>query len=101
MINIQSLHAFQHCTALLRVSSIKRLVVSVRVAIPAWAGNWLFSETVQTGSEAHPASFPGIERPGREVHHSYPSNAKVKHEWSYSSVPRYAFMAWMRTALTL
>ena len=75
---------------MLRVFGIKRLIVSdgaVRVAIPAWAGDWLFSQSVQTGSGAHPASLPGIERPGREVHHSSPSNAKVKREWINSSVP--------------
>ena len=44
-----------------------------------------FSEPVQTGSEAHPASytmgtgsFPGVKRPGRRVDHPPPSSAEVK-----------------------
>jgi hypothetical protein len=30
---------------------------------------------------------PGIKRPGREVHHSTPSSAEVKNEWSYTYPP--------------
>ena len=44
-----------------------------------------FSAPVQTGSEAHPASytmgtgsFPGLKRPGRGVDHPTPSSAEVK-----------------------
>ena len=44
-----------------------------------------FSAPVQTGSEAHPASYtkgriscPGIKRPGRGVNHPPPSSAEVK-----------------------
>ena len=44
-----------------------------------------FSAPVQTGSEAHPASyamgtgsFPGVKRPGRGVDHPPPSSAEVK-----------------------
>jgi hypothetical protein len=56
---------------------------------------------VQTGSGAHPASYPmvtrgssvGVERPGREADHSPPSSAKVN-AWNYTSTPHYAFMAW-------
>jgi len=43
-----------------------------------------FSSPVQTGSEAHPASytmgtgsFPGVKRPGRGVDHPPPSSAEV------------------------
>ena len=32
-------------------------------------------------------SFPGVKRPGREVHHSSPSSVKVKNEWSYTPSP--------------
>jgi hypothetical protein len=50
-----------------------------------------FSSTpcVQTGSEAHPASYPmgpggpfpgGKARPGHDADHSPPSGAKVKYE---------------------
>jgi hypothetical protein len=44
---------------------------------------------VQTGSEAHPASYPlgtggsfpgGKARPGRDADHSPPSSAEVKYE---------------------
>jgi hypothetical protein len=48
-----------------------------------------FSASVQTGSEAHPASysmgtvsFPGVKRPWRGVYHPTPSSAKVKKEYS-------------------
>jgi hypothetical protein len=57
---------------------------------------------IQTGSEAHPASYPmgtrgsfsGEKRPGREADHSPPSSAEAKNAWSYTSTPPYAFMAW-------
>jgi hypothetical protein len=45
--------------------------------------SFLFSK----GSETHPASFPGLERPGREVNRSPPSIAEVKNEWVYTSTP--------------
>jgi hypothetical protein len=42
------------------------------------------SPCVQTGSEAHPASYPmgtgGKARPGRDADHSPPSSAEVKNE---------------------
>jgi hypothetical protein len=47
------------------------------------------SPCVQTGSGAHPASYPmgtwgsfpgGKERPGRDADHSPPSSAEVKNE---------------------
>jgi hypothetical protein len=35
--------------------------------------------SVQTGSGAHPASYPwGVKRPGRDADHSPPSSAEVK-----------------------
>ena len=44
-----------------------------------------FSETVQTGAGAHPASskmgtrsFPGVKRPGRDIDHQPTSSAEVK-----------------------
>jgi hypothetical protein len=40
-------------------------------------------------------SFPGIKLGGgREADHSTPSSAEVKNEWSYTSTPKYVFMAW-------
>jgi hypothetical protein len=37
---------------------------------------------------------PVIKRPEREADHSPPSTAEVKNEWSCSSTPPYAFVAW-------
>ena len=54
---------------------------------PGIESQWVarFSAPVQTGSEAHPASykmgaasFPGVKRPGRGVDHPPPSSAEVK-----------------------
>jgi len=33
------------------------------------------------------AFFPRVKRPGRDVNHRPPSNAEVKNEWSYTSIP--------------
>jgi hypothetical protein len=61
---------------------------------PGWG--WEFfslHHRVQTGSGAHPASYPmdngalslGVKPPGREADHSHPSSAEVKNAWSYTS----------------
>jgi hypothetical protein len=58
----------------------------IGVRIPAGAGNFSLRHRVQTGSGAHPASYPvgtkgpllGVKRPGREADHSPPSSAEVK-----------------------
>jgi hypothetical protein len=34
-----------------------------------------------------PGSFPGVKQLGREVNHSFLSNAEIKNEWSYTSSP--------------
>jgi hypothetical protein len=55
---------------------------------------------VQTGPEAHKASYPMeprvlspvVNRPGCEANHSLPSNAEVKNAWSYTSTSSYVFM---------
>jgi hypothetical protein len=57
---------------------------------------------VQTGSGAHPASYPvgtrgsypEIKRLGREADHSVPSSAEVKNSWCYTSTPQYILKAW-------
>jgi hypothetical protein len=57
---------------------------------------------VQTGSRAHPASypmgtggsFPGEKWPGREAVHSSPPSADVKNACSYTSTAAYVFIAW-------
>jgi hypothetical protein len=61
----------------------------------AKARDFLFSKTVQTGSGTHPAlsyrgSIRALKRPGR-AHHSPPSSAEVKNEWSYNSTPPACF----------
>jgi hypothetical protein len=57
---------------------------------------------VQTGSGAHPASYPmvtegsfsGVKRSGRKAYHSPPFCAEDKNAWSYTSTPSYVFMSW-------
>jgi hypothetical protein len=63
------------------------------VRVPGGTGNFLLHHRVQTGSAAHPASYPmgirgsflGVERSGREANHPLPSSAEVKNAWSYTS----------------
>jgi len=40
------------------------------------------------------ALYPGVKRPEREADHSSATNTDVKNAWSYTSVPKYALMAW-------
>jgi hypothetical protein len=69
------------------------------VRLPAGAGNSL-RRHVQTGSEAHQASYPmgtevfspGLNRPGHETDQSSSSNAQVKNAWSYTFHSPYVFM---------
>jgi hypothetical protein len=59
-----------------------------------------FLNTVQTGSEAHPASypmgtggcFPGVKRPKREADHSPSPSAQVDYVQSCTSTSLYVFM---------
>jgi hypothetical protein len=65
------------------------------VRVLAGAGNFSLHHRVQTGSGAHPpsypmgtmGSFPGIKRQGRVADHSPPSSAEVKNAWSYTFTP--------------
>jgi hypothetical protein len=50
--------------------------------------------TTQPPIQWVPGASLGIARRGREADRLHPSSAKVKNEWSYTSVPQYAFMAW-------
>ena len=59
---------------------------------PRWESR--FSLPVQTGPEAHPAtytmgtgSFPGVKRPGRGVDHQPHLAPRLKKEYSYTSTP--------------
>jgi hypothetical protein len=36
----------------------------------------------------------GVKRPEHEADHSPSSSAEVKNAWSYTSTPRYVFIAW-------
>jgi hypothetical protein len=67
------------------------------------------SQSIQTGSGAHPASysmamrggalFPRIKRPGREAEYSHPSRADVKAVCSCTSTVPFAFKACTGTTL--
>jgi hypothetical protein len=75
-----------------------RLRTGLTVEVPFPAG--AMKGFVQTGSGAHPASYPrvpgalssGVKRPGREADHSPPSSPEIKNAWSYTSIPQYVFM---------
>jgi hypothetical protein len=55
---------------------------------------------VQTGSGAHPTSYPvsigalhlEVKWPGREANRSPPSSAEDKNAWSYTSTSEYDFL---------
>jgi hypothetical protein len=60
-----------------------------RGSIPTWVEDFSSSPCVQTGSGAHPASYPmgiggtfprGRVRPWRDADHSSKSSAEVKYE---------------------
>jgi hypothetical protein len=62
----------------------------IKVRSPTGAEDFSSSPCIQTGSEAHPASYPvgtggpfpgGKARPGRDADHSPPSSAEVKNEY--------------------
>jgi hypothetical protein len=42
---------------------------------------------------------PALKRPGREAHCWPLSSAEVKKDWSYTSTPMYALMAFIETTL--
>jgi hypothetical protein len=63
---------------------------AIEVRSPTGTEDFSSSPCVQTGSGAHPASYPmgtggpfpgGEVRPGRDADHSPPSSAKVKYEY--------------------
>jgi hypothetical protein len=66
-----------------------------KVRFPAGARDFSLLHSMQTGSGVHPASypvgtegsFPGVMRPGREAHHSLPSNAEFKNGGAIPQLP--------------
>jgi hypothetical protein len=64
------------------------------VRVPAGAGNFSLHHRLQTGSGAHPTSYPtdtrisfsGVKWSGREAYHSSLPSAEVKNAWSYTSI---------------
>jgi hypothetical protein len=71
------------------------------VRIPAGAGNFSPHRRVQTGSGAHPVSYPvdtgalslGVKRPGREVYHSH-LVPRSRMRGAVPPLPQYTFTAW-------
>jgi hypothetical protein len=60
-----------------------------------WGQEFSLIHVIQTGSGAHPASYPmgtgalppGVKRPKREADHSPPNSVEVKKTWVYTSTP--------------
>jgi len=46
--------------------------------------------------KGHQVSFRGIKRPGRGVDHPFPSKERLKKEYTHTSIPTCAFMAYSR-----
>jgi hypothetical protein len=53
----------------------------------------VYLHSIQTGSEAHPASFSGDKESGREVDHSLLSRPEVNNMWIYTFSSPFVFMA--------
>jgi hypothetical protein len=96
MDNIQKVNYSRH-TSKLKKYQHQLHNVNISVGIPTGYGlddrgsitrrgkRFSLLHSVQTGSEAYPASYPvgtegsspGVKRPGREIDHSFPSSAEV------------------------
>jgi len=90
------------CKRLLNLTSGRQITsYFVYTRIDEACSNSQSSGSVQTGSGAHPPSYPmdtgtlspGVKRPGLEADHLPPSSAEVKNRWSYTSTPPYVLMA--------
>jgi hypothetical protein len=76
-----------------------------RVRLPAGQDISLY-HNVQTGSWAHPGSYPvgtgvfhlRVKQPGCEANHSLPSSAKVKNMCNYTSTPPIQNVDWFHLA---
>jgi hypothetical protein len=72
------------------------------VRFPEGTGILSLRHCIQTGSEAHKASyrmvtgeyFVGAKRSGREADYLPPSSAEVKNLWRHTSTPPYVLGAW-------
>jgi hypothetical protein len=64
------------------------LLFSTALLCPDWL--WVHLASYRMGSRG---SSLGVKQLGCEADHSYPSSAKVKDAWSYTSTPTYNFMA--------
>jgi hypothetical protein len=80
-----------HIVAAAVVQAVQCLTTGYTIGVrsPTGAEDFSSSLCVQTGSGAHPASYPmgtggpfpgGKVRPGRDADHSPPSSAEVKYE---------------------
>jgi hypothetical protein len=64
---------------------------------------FLLFQNVQTGPEAHPASYAvgtEVKWLGHYVYHSCPPSVEVKNKWNNTYTSLYAFMAWTGTTST-
>ena len=88
-----------------KLCRLDRIVIVVQ--FPAGSIDFFFSKAsrlslvpTQRHTQGVPGDFPPVvERPGCEADNSHPSSATVKIEWSYTSVPPYAFMEYRGTPL--
>jgi hypothetical protein len=69
------------------------------VRVPAEAGNFPLHHCIQTGSGAHPASYPmgtrgsfaEVKQLEHEADHTSPASADIKIAWGYTSTPPIPF----------
>jgi hypothetical protein len=55
---------------------------------PAKGREYFLLRSIKAGARAHPASHPMGTELGYHADHSFPTGAKVKNSWSYTSVSR-------------
>ena len=66
-------------------------------SIPCKRRDFSFLQSIQTISGAHSIFYSvatGVKWPRHESDYSFPSSDEIENEWSYSSIPSHAFMAW-------
>jgi hypothetical protein len=95
-----------------RNSSASTKWLSYKVGLPKNNGSipdkWFFLHSFQTGSGAHPATYPmravglsaGGRRRGRETDIFPPPSAEVKYKWSNTSIPLHTIMVQSLTERT-